>query len=62
MKLVIEIEFGNDAMLRYSQARALLRYALGTSAYRSKPQVGDGGSLRDVNGNRVGKWEVINNG
>lgn len=58
MKLVIEIEFGNDAMQRYSQARAVIQDAVGTSDYRAKPTLGDDGSLRDKNGNRVGFWEV----
>lgn len=58
MKLVIEIEFGNDAMQRYSQARATIADAVGTSAYRAKPELGEGGTLRDVNGNRVGHWTV----
>jgi hypothetical protein len=61
MKLVIEIDFGNDAMQRYSQARAVIQDAVGTSGYRAKPHIGDSGSLRDVNGNRVGFWEVEEN-
>lgn len=58
MKLRIEIEFGNDAMQRYSQARAVIQDAVGTSEYRAKAAVGDNGTLRDINGNRVGHWEV----
>jgi hypothetical protein len=58
-KLIIEIEFGNDGMLRYSQARSVIRDGLGMSEHRAKPTVGDGGTFRDVNGNRVGKWEVV---
>lgn len=58
MKLVIEIEFGNDAMQRYSQARTMLKDCLGTSENTAKPKVGDGFTMRDVNGNRVGFWEV----
>lgn len=58
MKLTIAIEFGNDAMQRYSQARSVIKDALGTSDHRAKPQVGDSGIFRDVNGNRVGSWEV----
>lgn len=59
MKVVIEIEFGNDAMQRYSQARSVIRDGLGMSEHRAKPHVGDGGVFFDVNGNRVGKWEVV---
>jgi hypothetical protein len=58
MKLLIEVEFGNDAMQRYSQVRSMLRDGLGTSS-NSRPAVGDGSTLRDVNGNRVGSWKVI---
>lgn len=60
MKLTIEIEFGNDAMQRYSQARAVIKDGLGTSGHLAKPVIGDAGTFRDVNGNRVGKWEVTN--
>lgn len=58
-KLIIEIEFGNDAMLRYSQARSVIRDGLGLAEHRAKPVVGDSGTFRDANGNRVGKWEVV---
>ena len=57
MKLTIEIEFGNDAMQRYSQARAVIADGVGVSG-KGKPEVGAGGTLRDVNGNRVGSWAV----
>ena len=62
MKLIIEIDFGNDEMLRYSQARSVIRDGLGVAEHRAKPTVGDSGTFRDVNGNRVGKWEVVANG
>jgi len=59
MKLLIELEFGNDAMLRYSQARSILRDGLGMAEHRAKPCVGDCGTFRDINGNRVGSWKVV---
>jgi|HubBroStandDraft_2_1064218.scaffolds.fasta_scaffold48431_2 hypothetical protein len=62
LKLVIEIEFGNDAMQRYSQASSLLKGCLGTSDNHAKPCLGDGFTMRDVNGNRVGFWEVRERG
>lgn len=62
MKLLIEIDFGNDAMLRYSQARSVIKDGLGLSDHRAKPTVGDGGTFRNVNGNRVGYWEVVADG
>jgi hypothetical protein len=62
MKLIIEIEFGNDAMQRYSQARSIIRDGLGMSEHRAKPTAGDEGVFFDVNGNRVGKWYVTDEG
>ena len=59
MRLVIEIEFGNDAMQRYSQARTVIKDALGKADHRARPQVGDVGPFYDVNGNRVGSWRVV---
>lgn len=56
MKLVIEIEFGNAAMLRYSEARAAIKESLHMDG--KKPRVGDSGIFRDLNGNKVGRWEV----
>jgi hypothetical protein len=59
MKLIIELEFGNDAMQHYSEARTAIRNSLGMSAHRAKPEIGDAGTFRDLNGNRVGKWYVV---
>jgi hypothetical protein len=55
-KLIIEVCMENDEMLRYSQARAVVSEAL---RGRTKPEVGDGSTMRDINGNRVGSWSVI---
>ena len=62
MKLVIELNFGNDAMQRYSQARSVIKDGLGMAEHRAKPAVGDGGTFCDVNGNRVGSWRVEEGG
>lgn len=62
MKLLIEIDFGNETMQRYSQARSIIRDGLGMSAHRAKPAVGESGVFFDVNGKRVGEWEVVNDG
>ncbi len=56
MKLTITLQFGNDAMQTYSEARAAIAHALRTGAL--KPRDGDGGKLMDLNGNSVGAWEV----
>jgi len=62
VKLIIEIEFGNDAMLRYSQARSVIRDGLGMAEHRAKPAVGDAGTFFNVKGNRVGSWCVVDAG
>jgi hypothetical protein len=59
MKLLIEIDLGNDAIQRYSQARALLRDAVGPARRDASPKVGDGSTLNDKNGVRVGSWRVV---
>ncbi len=58
--LIIEIHFGNDAMVSYEQAREAIYDKLRTGALR--PKAGDCGFFSDVNGNRVGSWEVVDEG
>lgn len=61
MKFVLDIELGNAAMMtKHDIARALNETA------RKLPQsvlgavvVGDYGKIMDLNGNTVGKWEVV---
>lgn len=55
-KFVLTIELGNDTMRTSSHVRtALLKTA---EALKETPhKVGDSGSIRDSNGNTVGKWE-----
>jgi hypothetical protein len=55
MKLVIEIEFGNEAMQTYAEAREAI---LELRTPRHNPEKGDSGKLRDLNGNTVGTWRV----
>lgn len=60
MKFTIEIELGNDAMRRYSHIKSALReLARGPELGNNGPRVGDGSNIRDVNGNTVGKWEIV---
>lgn len=65
MKFTLEIELGNDAMRHYNDIREAihdnLRLAHLESIARNprKPSDGDGAKIMDVNGNTVGKWEVI---
>jgi hypothetical protein len=59
MKVVIEIELGNEAM----QTGADVAQALGTVQHRIEDlllplRVTDEGPVKDVNGNRVGMWWV----
>lgn len=65
MKLTIEIEFGNDAMQRYSESTEAIAQAfkpgrrnMFTRTGNGTPSAGDGSHIKDENGNTVGKWEV----
>ena len=65
MKFTLEIELGNSAMSMASDlADALVRVAdtvryIGPADRDIKPTVGGPNSVRDLNGNRVGKWEIV---
>lgn len=63
MKFKIDIELGNDAMQTECHVAALLSEVakkLRSRVIRLSSDVGDypSGALRDVNGNKVGNWEV----
>ena len=57
MRFVLTIELGNDAMRKGSHIKSELR-EFASKLEGGTPRVGDSGSLRDVNGNRVGSWHV----
>ena len=60
-KLVITIELGNAAMETAAEALEAIRRSLLVEALPpifSPLVVGDGGTIRDNNGNTVGSWEV----
>lgn len=65
MRFVLSIDLGNDAMQYYNDIREAihdrLRLTHLEAATRNprKPSVGDGAKVMDLNGNTVGKWEVI---
>lgn len=61
MKLVIEVELGNDAMQTAGDAIDSLRRALvaGSASLFDPLQVGELGTVADGNGNTVGRWEVV---
>lgn len=62
MKFILEIELGNDAMVTGND----VAWALGEAAHRLKMGIdrdplkaSNYCRIRDINGNIVGKWEVI---
>lgn len=59
MRLVIEIEMGNDAMKTGTHAGTALLDLAGHIRHeigRREPTYRDEGKIRDVNGNTVGFW------
>lgn len=58
MKLVIEVELGNEAMTPREVDLALTRAMHEQVAWWEPFEVGQSGAVRDRNGNTVGKWEV----
>lgn len=61
MKLVIKIQLGNDAMQTRGEALAALMQSVfnGTKVPVGTPfDLLDEGSIKDVNGNKVGEWKV----
>jgi hypothetical protein len=61
MKLIVEIDLGNDAMQTAADAgdainRALIQQSASALDPLNEHEVG---SVRDMNGNAVGKWEVV---
>lgn len=62
MKFILEINLGNDAMREAQDVgHALERVAerLFGRAGREELGIGDDGPIRDLNGNAVGRWEII---
>ena len=59
MKFKLEIELGNDAMQTYEDVVSSLIACQQTVAEYRKLHVGDARKVRDINGNTVGKWEVV---
>ncbi len=62
MEFQLKIELGNDAMQTADDIRAAVKdVAKYLKEWRSGelPEVGDNAPIRDVNGNIVGKWEIV---
>lgn len=59
MKVVIEVELGNDAMQTASDLSHSIQKALASSGKLFDPlEEGEYGLVRDGNGNTVGAWAV----
>lgn len=60
MRLVVEVELGNEAMQTATEAgNAIARALEGQCAIPFEPlNEHEVGTVRDRNGNTVGKWEV----
>jgi len=59
MKLIIEIELGNDAMRNNLDVKdCLLRSRVIGQGGCEDYTVGESGKLYDINGNPVGSWRV----
>ena len=62
MEFQLKIELGNDAMQTADDIRAAVKdVAKYLKEWRSDelPEVGDNAPICDVNGNTVGKWEIV---
>ena len=59
MTFNLKIRLGNDAMQTRADIEAALRDLGQNLRYMSDPPAnGDGGLVRDINGNTVGLWKV----
>jgi hypothetical protein len=64
VKLYVEVELGNEAMETAEQATIAITSALmwRSSSPASPLNQNEVGSIRDLNGNTVGNWEVRGDG
>lgn len=58
MKFTLEIEMGNDAMQTYADIAQATRRIFSDFARRDEAAEDDAGRIYDINGNKVGTWEV----
>lgn len=59
MKLVLHIEFGNDAMKTYNDAAKSLEQTAKKLRDYARVTAGEGGRIMDKNGNSVGRWDIV---
>lgn len=57
MKFTLEVELGNAAMQTLEDVSSAI-HGIGLDGETVAARVGEGGRIRDLNGNTVGKWEV----
>ena len=58
MKFTLEIELGNDAMQTYADIARATQRIFSDFSRRHEDAEDDAGRIYDVNGNKVGFWEV----
>lgn len=58
MKFKLELALGNEAMLSFADVLQAIDASLTRPGFRNPARPGDRGLLLDLNGNRVGEWEV----
>lgn len=59
MKIVIEIDLGNEAMQTPVDVENAVAMHVRTVSDTAPLTAGQGGRILDVNGNTVGRWEVF---
>jgi hypothetical protein len=61
VRFKLSIELGNEEMQTYYHVRRALEatYVKIAHDYDGLPKAGDGGKIRDINGNTVGSWEMV---
>ncbi len=64
MKFILEIKLGNDAMQSYADIRKAIGESFSSimpfnEENDTRPEADETGLIRDLNGNSVGKWEVV---
>jgi hypothetical protein len=58
MKFSLEIDLGNEAMLTYADIAQATKRIFADFANRYEDATDDAGRIYDINGNKVGTWEV----
>ena len=59
MKIIIEVELGNEAMQTSKDVRNAVYDALFGESEYTPFEIGNTGMIADDNGNTVGRWDVV---